>query len=131
MRISDWSSDVCSSDLLFVEIAHETIEALAHGVWKRGILHHRVELCAGCVDIARQRVRPGKLGARQRIVWLDGKNALKRDDCLCRLAAVCRRETVNIVEIRLASPLCHSRTEDLRRGKECGSPSRFRGLKDN
>src|SRR3546814_9508790 len=90
-------------------MAHETIEALAHGVWKRGILHHRVELCAGCVDIARQRVRPGKLGARQSIVWLDGKNALKRDDCLCRLAAVCRSETVNIVEIRIARPLCHSR----------------------
>src|SRR3546814_19648745 len=111
MRISDWSSDVCSSDLLFVEIAHETIEALAHGVWKRGILHHRVELCAGCVDIARQRVRPGKLGARQSIVWLDGKNALKRDDCLCRLAAVCRSETVNIVEIRTTRPLCHTRVK--------------------
>src|SRR3546814_3861247 len=88
---------------LFVEIAHETIEALAHGVWKRGILHHRVELCAGCVDIARQRVRPGKLGARQSIVWLDGKNALKRDDCLCRLAAVCRSETVDRKSTRLNS----------------------------
>src|SRR3546814_7892998 len=102
MRISDWSSDVCSSDLLFVEIAHETIEALAHGVWKRGILHHRVELCAGCVDIARQRVRPGKLGARQSIVWLDGKNALKRDDCLCRRSEEHTSELQSLMRISYA-----------------------------
>src|SRR3546814_18891509 len=131
MRISDWSSDVCSSDLadraddadgtlkfvetlfgrsctrpqcarpetgekrngdlakigggidiavptdrrireagdigaapgdLFVEIAHETIEALANGVWKRGNLHHRGELCAGCVAIRSEERRLGKEG---------------------------------------------------------------------
>src|SRR3546814_10120984 len=128
MRISDWSSDVCSSDLadraddadgtlkfvetlfgrsctrpqcarpetgekrhgdlakigggidiavptdrrireagdigaapgdLFVEIAHETIEALAHGVRTGGILHHRGEVCAG--GVVRSAEHPSEL----------------------------------------------------------------------
>src|SRR3546814_3048972 len=37
MRISDWSSDVCSSDLWFaVDVSGETVSRTAAGQWREG-----------------------------------------------------------------------------------------------
>src|SRR3546814_6519348 len=61
MRISDWSSDVCSSDLLDVEVADlaEIEEALVEG---RPLLH------APAVDVVGQVVDDGEAGARRTLV---------------------------------------------------------------
>src|SRR3546814_3204268 len=41
MRISDWSSDVCSSDLWRLDAGHQSLSAAQHGGYRRGTQHDR------------------------------------------------------------------------------------------
>src|SRR3546814_6541428 len=74
MRISDWSSDVCSSDL-----------------GARGI------------DIAGKRVGKGQFGARGGVVGLYRQHPLQRDHRLAIAAGVERRHDELVVEFRIAN----------------------------
>src|SRR3546814_17902281 len=59
MRISDWSSDVCSSDLFFAPAADETMAADPDaGCWPRYGAAPRAEDVAQAVDMLAQAQRP-------------------------------------------------------------------------
>ena len=59
--------------------------------------------CARGVDIARQRVGAGQLGAGCGIVGLDREHALEGDDRLAEATGIDRRDAKRIVEGRIAS----------------------------
>src|SRR3546814_20442615 len=62
MRISDWSSDVCSSDLQFVGFADENVEQL------------RIDTLLGhCVQRGRYRRRGMQFGCEERIDLIAGR----------------------------------------------------------
>src|SRR3546814_10118142 len=53
MRISDWSSDVCSSDLVFGvqgDLAVHGVRAQAFGAGPSGVVHRHAGLVAGSLD---------------------------------------------------------------------------------
>src|SRR3546814_12295727 len=101
MRISAWSSDVCSSDLLFLErpVAQKGDEALTRQ-WHMDILHLGKAQIAALGDRA-GRVRPGMATQRDRCGPIGGD----------RIGIKVRGEKG---EARIASV----RAEELRGGKE-------------
>src|SRR3546814_2168850 len=69
MRISDWSPDVCSSDLLIAQIIHETFAP--GGAALEG--ERRIELVRAGVDPGAQRLAAGLAeGGLQQVAVLDG-----------------------------------------------------------
>src|SRR3546814_7154267 len=113
MRISDWSADVCSSDLthveetghigaaarkLLVELADEAGEALAYRVRQAGVVDNGREFGARGIDIAGKRVGTGQFGARGGVVGLYRQHPLQRDHRLAIAAGVERRHAELVVE---------------------------------
>src|SRR3546814_14459288 len=97
MRISDWSSDVCSSDLLMLE---EVV-----GAWNLVVMDRDALLGAQLVDQLLHR-------ARRHDLVLPA-----RDDDARRGAG---REEAEVVHVR------RRRSEERRVGKECVSTCRYR-----
>src|SRR3546814_194179 len=60
MRISDWSSDVCSSDLMAVTVGHQLVGFFGRGVQRQRMIHpvmHRVRrVLVGAIHRARRGV---------------------------------------------------------------------------
>src|SRR3546814_21040492 len=111
MRISDWSSDVCSSDLLGDSIRPEMLDDLSerarHRRQCRQSLDHRIAAANGlavddrvAVVIAHRPRRKTALIVFARFVELDGEAVLE------------------VIE--------HIRSEERRVGKECVSTCRYR-----
>src|SRR3546814_12143796 len=107
MRISDWSSDVCSSDL--IRTAQNAHLALAYQIVER--LHHRFIRCAmvgpvGLVEVDIVGLEPGQA------VFNRGAD----------LVAIERRHAVAARRLEPAV----ARSEERRVGKECVSTGRSR-----
>src|SRR3546814_14427068 len=93
MRISDWSSDVCSSDLLCIldqgiqaELAlfpEQTLAGQTHLFAAPRIVNKRLERFAQCDRILRRHQQPGKIG---------------RASCRGR---VCRYVSISVVAVSL------------------------------
>src|SRR3546814_18544149 len=66
MRISDWSSDVCSSDLVFGvqgDLAVHGLRAQAFGAGPSGVVHRHAGLVAGSLDAEDDQAVARHLGA--------------------------------------------------------------------
>src|SRR3546814_19379154 len=58
MRISDWSSDVCSSDLLVrPKMLDDLVERAGHGIERRKLLDHPIPCCQGRFALDRVALR--------------------------------------------------------------------------
>src|SRR3546814_7513254 len=68
MRISDWSSDVCSSDLFFFEGLREVVGQIAEEVDRDAALVHPVAGVFGCLVAA----------VRRQVVFID--HAVRRGE---------------------------------------------------
>src|SRR3546814_12596529 len=108
MRISDWSSDVCSSDLAVrAEAIDVAAELAAHDAGGHG---------ASASFVGRVR---GDGGLTE--LFLDHHPAMTAAGLTALAEEAARRWTLD------ASTLIHRRTEERRVGKECVSPCRSRG----
>src|SRR3546814_18730574 len=112
MRISDWSSDVCSSDLIDHEIARRLVR-------QRG-LRDEIRILAGC---RREVERVDQIGVRQ-ILQARTRTIFEQ------AAADGQRQRVDDVKRRFAenSLFCDESSEERRGGNECGSMCRSRWL---
>src|SRR3546814_14203181 len=109
MRISDWSSDVCSSDLFFDQVARDLLDVAAD-IADLGELR-RLDLDEGGV---------GQLGQAARNLCLAAARRADHQDILgAHLVAQFGREL-------LAAPAVAQRSEERRVGKECVSTCRSR-----
>src|SRR3546814_12337231 len=121
MRISDWSSDVCSSDLL------EAPKLMADASTLQGVITHRYEILARYTDLV-------KKSAGEELNKLRSSRKEGSPDCSWTLLSRCKdwitsnddalepaqREQVDTV---LAQ---NQRSEERRVGKECVSTCRSR-----
>src|SRR3546814_16762945 len=124
MRISDWSSDVCSSDLVLAE--HEAV-VLHLGAAARGVDHDRVQAVA--VDLARPGgdVGPGEAmrGAGLAEMMLQGAAAAGATDDHHLGPVPGEQADGGFVDFR-CDHLLHARSEERRVGKECVRTCRSR-----
>src|SRR3546814_18215308 len=102
MRISDWSSDVCSSDLRAARRCHQPFGNL--------LLEHQGHRGEG-TRVRGQRRQP----AHQQ----------RRRDVVGQVADDLARRRVELREVELEG-VCHARSEERRGGKECVSTDRSR-----
>src|SRR3546814_13450876 len=107
MRISDWSSDVCSSDL-----AHAQRQRLVEA-WQ-AVLRH--EPAGAAVTLQVEALRRGTRDHRSTA-------GIERRDC-------CERHHQGGEDEPEARP-ARERSEERRVGKECGSTCRYRWWPDN
>src|SRR3546814_14886219 len=119
MRISDWSSDVCSSDLAVrkVVVGANAIEALLtipDGKPDAGMAKF-LGGYNGAVDV-RWDIRWSKVSAMLNLIAIAPSGTTSE-------------ETVNTLGTHIITPETEtSRSEERRVGKECGSTGRTRGL---
>src|SRR3546814_16526333 len=119
MRISDWSSDVCSSDLF---VLPKNVFSLAYSV--------RLESTSIC---PRRTSRPAQKWNRN---WFFGMPACSRIfvDLQGRCQAHCSHQYQSASKTRLLATAGFRpfpRSEERRVGKECVSTSKVRGWLDN
>ena len=103
-----WSLEQCPSQytmLIFVgdhvDFSGPVADPLADGIGNGGIVVDRVELGAGGVDVAGQRIDAGDLRTGLGIVGLHGQHALERGDRFAEMAAVGGGQAEHIVERRI------------------------------
>src|SRR3546814_11984739 len=78
MRISDWSSDVCSSDLWFaVDVSGETVSRTAAGQWREGAALN-LERAMKLGDEMGGHIVPGHVDGVAEVIWVRGEGYLKR-----------------------------------------------------
>src|SRR3546814_12182592 len=116
MRISDWSSDVCSSDLILILFAVQFDEAELAGDGQDAL-----EILFAALEADIDRARDARHIAIRREIGEDG---------LVRLPLCCEAAFVNRgqVEAHLSSSTnrWNRRSEERRVGKECASKCRSR-----
>src|SRR3546814_16577778 len=117
MRISDWSSDVCSSDLVEIRRSH------GFRIFDRKAFH---EVVAFSIPIAQTIIRPGQMAGvivdelRRRQILLPSPSIL---EAVLRRA---RQQAEQLTYEVLTNGLKPDRSEERRAGKECASTCRSR-----
>src|SRR3546814_11364720 len=104
MRISDWSSDVCSSDLAVADITHHMTAAIFEAGTKR---QGRID----CAAIGHRTGREGEIAGFERAGNVSGS-------------------AVAVVVARILAVELDARSEERRVGKECVSTCRSRWSPD-
>src|SRR3546814_16734727 len=132
MRISDWSSDVCSSDLLLLEPVKRALQipelnifqksafniALNSGEYPRVFRNDRIHRCPNCFPILRSRVLG--LPAHHAVIHAALSGAGRQEALTCKTAGIEGDKAVG-----------KGRSEERCVGKECVRTCRFRGWADH
>src|SRR3546814_16443003 len=128
MRISDWSSDVCSSDLIaFINSSVLDRDGVAEAMRDVDVVHHNAALVAQT-----------DAGRHYWDVNVDGTRIVAEEAAKARVKAVVHISTTAVYGIPPAAPITAEtplrpvepygkRSEERRDGKEGVSTCRFRG----
>src|SRR3546814_15538757 len=117
MRISDWSSDVCSSDLLTP--LEEVIKAAPNAWFQAYLPGERIE-------IRRLLERVSNAGFKTLVITVDVPVSVNPDRYIRNGFSAPLRPSVDLALQGLTRPAWLFRSEERRVGKECVSTCRYR-----
>src|SRR3546814_17995086 len=114
MRISDWSSDVCSSDLMAAALLASGIDPERSTLFRQAMVPAHPELC-------------WLLNGTARIGWLNRMTQFKEKSGKNREGASVGLYSYPV--LKAADVLVYKRSEERRVGKGWGSTGKFRGVR--